>query len=427
MIQDLYSLIQDGFCVSIDSRNIGKRDIFFALKGENFDGNRFAENAIRNGAKYAVVDNENFAKDSRYILFSDVLKTLQELATMHRKSFNIPVIGITGSNGKTTTKELINAILRKKFNTLATKGNLNNHIGVPLMLLSLKKDHTIAVIEMGANHVGEIAELCQIAKPTHGIITNIGKAHLEGFEDIDGVVKAKKALYDHLEVNKGTAFVNKDDALLMQLSAKVKRTLYSRDKPSKCKAVVKKSTPLIELECFLDDEKFELSTHLYGSYNVYNILAAICTASHFDTEIDTIKNALSGYMPDNNRSQLIKTRSNTIFLDAYNANPTSMSLAIKSFSEIPSASKVFIAGDMLELGAYSRDEHKIIIDLLKVQNFQHVYLVGKEFSTCSENPFTSFHNVAALYNYVKKNSITNSSIYIKGSRGIQLEKIVDLL
>jgi len=427
-ISEIYHAFLKSHTVSIDSREIFQGAIFFALKGENFDGNAYAEQALKNGASVAVIDSEKYYKeDNRYVLVENTLKALQQLALYHRKKFFIPIIGITGSNGKTTTKELVKTVLSEKFDVLATEGNLNNHIGVPLMLLRLRQQHQIAVIEMGANHVNDIAELCEIARPTHGILTNIGKAHLEGFNGLEGVIKAKNALYQFLFKNKGLAFVNKDDDLLMNLSEKLNRVFYSNQNTSECYAKIIDNKHFIKIKWELKNSAFEIGTRLYGSYNVYNVLAALCVGSFFDVNNSKMVDAIRRYEPNNNRTQLITTAQNTILLDAYNANPSSMELAINSFAQMPLKNKVLIAGDMRELGIYSEEEHRKILTLIESCSFSQVFLVGEEFTKVNDTEFLSFPNVEEFRKYLIANILKNNSVFIKGSRGIKLETIIDLL
>ena len=356
------------------------------------------------------------------------MKTLQELAAFHRNRLKIPVIGITGTNGKTTTKELINAILSKEYKTLATIGNLNNHIGVPLTILSITNKHEIAIIEMGANHIGEIGELCDISKPDFGIITNIGKAHLEGFGGIDGVIKTKRDLYKAVQKKNGKLFVNIDNELLMSLSDNIDKITYGETQNAYCYGKVVKANPFVEIK--YSGENFEdvLQTQLVGSYNFENILAAITVGIYFGVSKANIKDAIESYQPGNSRSQVMKTAKNTIILDAYNANPTSMEAAIRNFSEIKADNKVLIIGDMLELGAYSQTEHTRILKVIEKLNFQNVILVGKEFLTvCKNETWNCFIDSEDAKEWLIKNPVTNAFILLKASRGIKLEKLIDTL
>lgn len=429
-IEQLYSLFLKHSQVCTDTRALIPGSIFFALKGENFNGNRFAEQALAAGCAYAVIDEEEYKKDDRFLLVPDVLATLQDLARFHRQKLKIPVIGITGTNGKTTTKELISSVLSRKYKTYATKGNLNNHIGVPLTLLSITTAHEMAVIEMGANHVGEIEMLCNIAFPTHGIITNIGKAHLEGFGGPQGVIKAKNELYVHIKKTNGLLFVNQDNPLLADLSKEITRYSYGtanadivgeflsaepfvmfRWKPSSS------SQPLHERDV--------VNTQLIGKYNFENLLAAACIGHYFKVEDKEINKALEEYLPSNNRSQVMRKGSNTLLLDAYNANPTSMTAAIENFYEMRNGNKLLVLGDMLELGEDSEKEHQHIIDLLKQKELSNVVLVGPQFMKVNNSiGARQFANAEEAMEWLKEQQIINSTVLIKGSRGIRLEKLV---
>jgi UDP-N-acetylmuramoyl-tripeptide--D-alanyl-D-alanine ligase len=422
-LQELYQQFLQSHGISIDSRSIQKGDIFFALQGENFDGNAYAEDALIKGARFAVIDNKAMVKDHRYLLVDNTLKALQQLATHHRKQFDIPVIGLTGSNGKTTTKELVSQVLSKKYHVLATIGNLNNHIGVPLTLLKIKKDTEIAVVEMGANHIGEIAALCEIAMPTHGLITNIGKAHLEGFGGFDGVLKAKTELYDFLRDKDGSVFVNADDPVLMKKSSDLNRITYGADELAHVRVKSRKSQPVLELEWL----GYPVKSNLYGTYNSQNITAAICIGNTFHVEERAIIEAIADYIPDNSRSQLISTKSNTIYLDAYNANPTSMQLALKNFIEQESGNKYLILGDMLELGHVAEEEHNQLVSFAKGQ-FEHILLVGPEMVKAGKkHGLRVFPDTDSASHYLKEHPIKNADILIKGSRGIALEQLLKYL
>jgi UDP-N-acetylmuramoyl-tripeptide--D-alanyl-D-alanine ligase len=427
-IEEIYKIYQSYPLISTDTRKITNASIFFALKGENFNANVFAEQAIHDGAAYAVIDEIQYQKNDKFILVDDVLKCLQQLAVYHRNTLNIPVIGITGTNGKTTTKELINAVLSKKYLTLATTGNLNNHIGVPLSLLAVNHTHEIAIIEMGANHIGEIAELCDIAQPDYGIITNIGKAHLEGFGGIEGVIETKTALYKAVQKKHGKIFINADNELLMQLAQGIDRISYSLSKQADCLGTSVEANPFVKLKYKCKDVEDEIQTQLVGIYNVENILAAISIGMFFKVDASAIKNALYNYQPSNSRSQVMKTKSNTIVLDAYNANPSSLEAAILNFSSIETENKLLILGDMLELGDYSKAEHSHIINLIEANNFQNVILIGKEFSDVCHNPrWNIFLNVDLAKEWLITHKISNAFILLKGSRGIKLEKLLDTL
>jgi len=408
-IKELHKIFLNSSGVSTDTRQIKLNNIFFALNGKKFDGNKYAKKALEKGACFAVIDNEKYYIDNKYILVKDVLSCLQELSKYHINKINCPVLGITGSNGKTTTKELITAIIEKKYKTVSTKGNLNNHIGVPLTLLNVNPETEFVIVEMGANHINEIDFLCGLAQINFGIITNIGKAHLEGFKSIKGVTKAKKELFDYIKKNKGILFVNAKDKLLMSISENTNRILYNRTKQD-----ISNST---FAEIIINDCK--ISSQLIGDYNKTNILAACEVGLYFKISIEKIKEAVESYSPSNNRSQLLKTSKNTIVLDAYNANPSSMSEAVKAFKKIKHNSKLFILGDMLELGNESLIEHQNIIDILRQDN-QNVILVGQEFNKCKHN-FMHFLNAQDVVNWIEKNPIKDMFILIKASRGIKLE------
>ncbi|OFY95996.1 MAG: UDP-N-acetylmuramoyl-tripeptide--D-alanyl-D-alanine ligase [Bacteroidetes bacterium RIFCSPLOWO2_12_FULL_31_6] len=421
-IETLHEIFLAHPFISTDTRDIKKDSIFFALKGEKFNGNKFAKDALEKGAKYAVIDEKEFEISNNYILVSDVLETLQQLANYHRKQFQIPIIGITGTNGKTTTKELVNTVLGKSYKTTATIGNLNNHIGVPLTLLSIPNDCEIAIIEMGASHIGEIEFLCRIAEPNFGIITNIGTAHIEGFGSTEGVEKTKNELYQFIKAIKGTVFVNNDDEKLINLSANIDKYTYGTSK-SNCNAKLISSTPTVQFEW---NNKI-ITSNLYGRYNFNNMMAAICIGNYFKIPSNKIKDAIENYHPTNNRSQLIKIDRTTIFLDAYNANPTSMNAAIDTFAENNSKNKLMVLGDMLELGNISQLEHQKIID--KVQTLKiNTLFVGKEFSSVSEKyNFIYLQNYKEAIDWLKSVELVDFQILIKGSRGMQLEKIVAYL
>jgi UDP-N-acetylmuramoyl-tripeptide--D-alanyl-D-alanine ligase len=422
-IESLYSLYTSYPSITTDSRNCPKDSIFFALKGDNFNGNKYASDALTNGCRYAVVDEIQYkADDAGYILVDNVLKTLQQLANHHRKQFTIPVIGITGTNGKTTTKELIATVLSRKLNTHFTKGNYNNHIGVPLTLLQLNKNHEIAVIEMGANHPGEIGELCKIAEPDYGIITNIGKAHLEGFGSFEAVIKTKKELYDFIRYIKGKLFVNRSNDLLMQLSEGIESIYYGTLTDSVSVKPVQTS-PLLELNYNSAGIHKTLKTHIIGRYNFENIQAAVCIGHFFGVSDEQIIQAIENYKPTNNRSQVLKTQKNTLILDMYNANPTSMRAAISEFQSSDLTHKVVILGDMKELGEYTEKEHKTILDLFERELFSRLICIGKEFIKFSEKyPKIDFYPTTEVaLEQIVLNPITNSHVLLKGSRSMKLE------
>jgi len=423
-LPELYHYFLRAGKISTDTRNDVSGSIFFALSGANFNGNEYAKYALENGAILAVIDQKEYDLDDRYFFVEDSLETLQELARLHRSKMNCQVVGITGSNGKTTTKELIANVLTTERKISSTKGNLNNHIGVPLTILSIETNTEIAIVEMGANHKDEIALLCNIAQPQFGIITNIGKAHLEGFGSFDGVKEAKNELYDFLKSSNGLAFVNQNDPLLMDLSKELKRTTYGSN--SKLfKAEIKKSKPFLSISWEYNNHNYLCKTNLFGQYNADNIYAAIATGLYFGISPEDVNNAIANYKANNNRSQLLKTETNLLILDAYNANPVSMSAAINYFTEYQPNNPWLVLGDMFELGNTSREEHKKIIDLLKESPFENILLVGKDFfSLRSNNSFVSFPNLQDADNYLAEHPIRNAEILVKGSRGIELEKLL---
>ena len=432
---ELYSLFLQHPIICTDSRNCPEGSLFFALKGDNFNANAFAKTALANGCAYAIVDEAEFATDEKYILVEDVLKTLQELASYHRKQLGTKIVGITGTNGKTTTKELIAAALKEQFNILYTQGNLNNHIGVPLTLLQLKAEHEIAIIEMGANHPGEIKLLAEIACPDYGIITNVGKAHLEGFGSFEGVKKTKAELYDYICANGQLIFINKDNEHLTEMAANAgitdKRKEYSLNPAnSDCYIYgqVSSCSPFLNMECSIENSiVFNIHTQLIGTYNAENVLAAVTIGHFLGVSKEAIKAGLEKYTPQNNRSQLTVTAKNKLVVDAYNANPTSMKAAIINFGQMDVERKVLILGDMLELGEQSDFEHNQIVELLNQYNFEKVMLVGPQFKK-TNNKFHCFDNVDALLaDLSDKNDINNCYVLIKGSRGIKLEKVLNVL
>jgi UDP-N-acetylmuramoyl-tripeptide--D-alanyl-D-alanine ligase len=416
-----------GICT--DSRNILKDSLFICLKGANFNGNEFAKQAIVMGAKYVICDEKKYANNINIFLVENSLHFLQKLANYHRKKFDIPVIGITGTNGKTTTKELIATVLETEKNVLYTKGNLNNHIGVPLTLLNLTKSHDIAVIEMGANKPGDINELVTIAEPTHGIITNMGKAHLEGFGSFEGVQTTKKELYDFIENSNGTLFYNEDDEILKKHIPSIV-THYSYSSIGGNSLVVGKlirMSPFIEMQWKSNNYiSPTLETSMIGTYNYYNFLAAVTIGIHFKISNENINKALTSYSPTNNRSQIQKTLTNTLILDAYNANPTSMKNAIESFSKMEGENKLLILGDMFELGETSNVEHTAIVDMVNTLNLNAFY-VGEHFKQTNPNNTNFYTNKNELIEGLNNAPLKNKLILLKASRGIGLESIVHLL
>ncbi|MGZ4036542.1 MAG: UDP-N-acetylmuramoyl-tripeptide--D-alanyl-D-alanine ligase, partial [Bacteroidia bacterium] len=414
-------------------RKLSKGAIFFALKGGNFNANEFAAKALEGGCAYAVVDEPQYATSISVFLVSDVLKALQDLAAHHRRQLNIPVLAITGSNGKTTNKELIHAVLSKKFNTLATVGNLNNHIGVPLTLLSVTAAHQMAVVEMGANHQGEIDALCHIADPDFGLITNIGKAHLEGFGGIEGVKKGKSEMYRFLQKKNGKIFVNGDDEVLLELAQQNDKITYGA---TKLFDVIGRSFNDTEMVSFKWTTRYGekdwnklplLRTHIIGHYNFINLLCAACIGNYFNVDAADINTALASYVPAMNRSQLEKTQRNTLILDAYNANPSSMKAAIENFATLPANDKLLILGDMFELGDYAKEEHEKIVALLREHHLKNVMLIGPEFSKAGSGTFTSFLNTNECLASLKQQQVSGKTILIKGSRGMKLEVLKEEL
>ncbi|MDP4264609.1 MAG: UDP-N-acetylmuramoyl-tripeptide--D-alanyl-D-alanine ligase [Bacteroidota bacterium] len=425
-IGKLYDIYQQYPSVQTDTRKLKQGDIFFALKGDNFNGNTFAKQAIDAGAAYAVIDEKEYELPGKTILTDSVLLTLQQLAKHHREQFTIPFIAITGSNGKTTTKELVHAVLSSSFKTYTTEGNLNNHIGIPLTILRIKNDAEIAVIEMGANHIGEIAGYCKYALPTHGLITNCGKAHLEGFGSIEGVRKGKGELFDHLRTLKqGIAFVMWDYDYLREMSRGISHIIkYGTNEGVDIKGRVKQSEPYLEVEITKEQGNDSIKTQLVGEYNLPNVLAAVAAGRTFRVDEKKIKTAIENYIPSNSRSQLITLGTNKIILDAYNANPSSMKLAIENFAKLHAASKVLMLGGMAELGKESPEEHQAVVDLIKQNTWNEVVLVGGDFLKI-QHPFLSFENVTQAKDWWQKKHFENTHFLIKGSRSIQMEKIIE--
>ncbi|MFY0593860.1 UDP-N-acetylmuramoyl-tripeptide--D-alanyl-D-alanine ligase [Roseivirga sp.] len=427
MIDQLYAAFLKSTGVSTDTRTIKSGNIWFGLKGPNFDANRFADQALEKGAGLVVIDDEAFAKDDRYFVVDDTLLALQKLGNHHRNQFSIPFIGITGSNGKTTTKELLRDVLAKKYIVHATKGNFNNHIGVPLTLLQIDRSVEIAIIEMGANKVGDIAELCGIADPTHGMITNIGKAHLEGFGGVEGIIRGKSELYYHLIKKEGVIFVNSNSEVLSHIAKRrMKSPYYYPSKGDYFHAELLGSQPVLKLKT---EDGFEAETHLTGAYNFENMCAALCIGKYFEVPAIGALEAVAAYDPDNNRSQIIKKDSNTIILDAYNANPSSMAASLSHFAELKSESKVVILGDMFELGEDAPKEHEAVGLLTKTLGFDQVHLCGElmQAGILGNKKAHYWKTKEAFQAYLKSNPISNSTILIKGSRGMSLETLLDHL
>jgi len=432
-LEKLYQIFLTYNEIVTDSRKVKKDVLFFALQGTHFDGNTFTADAIKNGAAYAITDDPENASGDQYILVDNVLQTLQQLATYHRRKLGIPIIAITGTNGKTTTKELLKNILIEKFNTYATKGNLNNHIGVPLTLLEMNKTTEWAIVEMGANHPGEIKQLCEITEPTHGIITNIGKAHLEGFGSFEGVVKTKSELYDYLSTNNGTVFYNGDNPILYSKLSEynnIRKLAYGLSDHFYCNGVLHSYNPFLSVELIEKNHKEIIKTRLIGKYNFENVMAAACVGKYAGYDLKTISKAISDYIPQNNRSQLMEINSNKIIMDFYNANPTSMTAAIENFSDLDSSQlkKKLILGDMFELGNYAEIEHKALIDKIDTLKFTEVYLIGPIFKSVNNNStYLTFENTEEFKKYLMSHPIKDSFILLKGSRGVKLENICDQL
>ena len=428
-IEKIYTFFLKHRIITTDSRKSKVGSLFFALKGENFDGNKFAEIAIENGCNYAIIDNIDYKKNDQYIVVENVLDTLQELANFHRKVLDIPIIAITGTNGKTTTKELISEVLRQKYNVVNTIGNLNNHIGVPLTLLSMDENTQLGIVEMGANHMNEIRELCEIAEPDYGIITNIGKAHLEGFGSFENIIATKGELYDYLNEYNKTIFFNEKNDILKSLTENlsIKTISYSGDR-SNVRGEALKTELFLNANVNIGYETIVVNTNLIGNYNLENVLAAACIGNYFKIDNNNIKKAIENYTPKNNRSQFLETKSNKLYLDAYNANPTSVDAALQNFFSLNVLNKVVILGDMLELGDTAVKEHSKVLELVAKQDFTKVILVGAVYSTLSvDRGILQFKNVDETINWLKNNNIAESNVLIKGSRGIRLEKLVEYL
>ncbi|MDR2287527.1 MAG: UDP-N-acetylmuramoyl-tripeptide--D-alanyl-D-alanine ligase [Prevotellaceae bacterium] len=427
-IKELHTIFRDYPVICTDSRNIVPDSIFFALKGENFDGNRFVKQSLDSGCAFAVSDSIDNEGIDGCIIVENVLKTLQDLAEYHRLEFDIPVLAITGTNGKTTTKELINAVLSRKYETVCTAGNLNNHIGVPLTLLNVNEKTEIVIVEMGANHSGEIATLCEIAHPEIGLITNIGKAHLEGFGSEEGVRKTKGELYDYVEKNRGVIFYNADDETLETMAENTMETTLVKYGKTVTGAKIDSDSTLLGFSTV--EPELNVNTCLVGEYNLNNVLAAIAVGKYFDVPDTEIVVALAEYKPTANRSQLIKIASNTVIMDAYNANPSSMEAAISNFAKLKAENKLLILGDMLELGDNSLSEHRRITEIIKkhgLWNKGKVILIGRTFSQLNEEIAISFPTKSEAEKYLKDQNINYHLILVKGSRGIGLETLLKLV
>ena len=424
--EDLYRIYLQYPSICTDSRQLRKGDLFFALKGDQFNGNQFAVQALENGAAYAIIDEGPVLSNDRLILVKDVLASLQALAAHHRNRFAIPFIAITGSNGKTTTKELIHAVLSEKYKTYTTEGNLNNHIGIPLTLLKIRQDAEIAIVEMGANHLREIAGYCEYTRPTHGLITNCGKAHLEGFGSIEGVRKGKGELYDYLRANGGTAFVMWDYDYLQEMSKGIKEIISYGTSQAEITGVEESAMPHLRVRMTGGVHIDQIQTRLTGNYNLPNVLAAVTIGNYFNVKPAEIKNGIENYTPSNSRSQLIPAGSNTIVLDAYNANPSSMKLAIENFSRFPAADKVLLLGAMAELGTGSIAEHEQIVQQIGGSEWKEVILVGGDFLKI-RHPYHSFPNSVEAGKWLASRHFHHTAFLVKGSRSMQMEKAIESL
>jgi UDP-N-acetylmuramoyl-tripeptide--D-alanyl-D-alanine ligase len=424
----LYTYFQNSTGICTDTRKIFSGCLFFALKGPNFNGNSYALQALEQGALFAIIDEEISPNHPQLLKVDDVLGSLQDLANLHRKKLTIPVIGIAGSNGKTTTKELTYAVLSQKFKTFATVGNLNNHIGVPLSILAIKKGIEIVILELGANHEKELAFLCKIAEPSFGIITNNGLDHLEGYGGIEGVIRGNSEIFSHLKNHKGTIFVNSKDEVLRNLTKDYGKTVFFGNTNDYFTSEIKNDTFFLEIETY---NKIDFQTQLIGAYNLDNINAALCMGKYFGVDDQDAANAIAQYIPANNRSQLVKTDKNQVILDCYNANPSSMQKSIESFSKIKSENKVLMLGDMFELGEHSEKEHLALIYLVESLGFTNVFFCGtaflKVFSITNNSQFLFFETRLELENYLSENKIADTSILIKGSRGMTMEELVKFL
>ncbi len=424
-IEKIYELYKKAYTVTTDSRTITPGCVFVALKGEHFDGNDFALKVAEEGiAACVIADRQDLPKRDGLFVVEDSLKALQELAKLHREKLGLPVIGITGTNGKTTTKELVSAVLAKKYNIVFTQGNFNNQLGVPLTLLRIKPGTELAVVEMGASHPGDIDELTNLGEPNFGIITNIGRAHLRDFGGYEGVIKTKNEMYKYIAAHKGLLFVNKDNELLMGLANNINKVTYGTCSDADTQGRMLSANPYLSVEW----NGHKIDTQLVGDYNFENVMAAICIGTYFKVAANDIVEALSSYCPTNNRSQVVETGKNRVIMDAYNANPTSMSHAIKNFRNICKNDNMLILGDMRELGEESEQEHKNILELLKELRFENVYLVGEEFSRVSENSgFSTFNDVEALIQHLASHPVSGKDILVKGSNSVHLNKTIDSL
>jgi UDP-N-acetylmuramoyl-tripeptide--D-alanyl-D-alanine ligase len=421
-IPELYKIYQQYPSVQTDTRSLATGDLYFALKGPNFNGNNFAQQALDAGAAYAIVDEPPTHPNERILIVEDVLSTLQHLAKHHREQFDIPFIAITGSNGKTTTKELVSTVLAAQYRTYTTQGNLNNHIGVPLTLLRIRPDAEMAVIEMGANHQKEIESYCTYTMPTHGLITNAGKAHLEGFGGVEGVRKGKGELYDYLRAHNGTAFVMWDYDYLQTMSKGIPTIIKYGTSNADITGEVAQSEPFLSVN-ITSGKPFSIQSKLVGAYNLPNILVAVAAGQYFGVSYEAIRSAIENYTPSNSRSQLMNIGTNSFILDAYNANPSSMRAAIENFAALKGEDKVLMLGGMMELGPESLQEHQQIIDLIKKYNWKAVVLVGGDFKKL-DHPFISLDNSAAAKEWLTQQNFEHTSFLVKGSRSMQMEKVL---
>ncbi|MGK4225480.1 UDP-N-acetylmuramoyl-tripeptide--D-alanyl-D-alanine ligase [Parabacteroides distasonis] len=425
-IIDLYDLFIHNPQITTDSRNCPKGSIFFALKGDKFDGNQYAGKALASGCVYAIIDNPDYYIGERTILVDNVLKTLQQLAHHHRKVLGLPIIGITGTNGKTTTKELLAAVLSTKFNVLYTEGNLNNHIGVPLTLLRLTHDHEMAVIEMGASHPGDIKELVDIVHPNYGIITNVGRAHLEGFGSFEGVIRTKGELYDYIRRSKGKLFIKKENEYLQSIAKGIEQITYGNGDDAFASGQVVRCDPFLVFNWKQQGKLHTVETHMIGSYNLDNVLAAVAVGRFFKIPAERISRAIAAYEPTNNRSQFKKTENNELIIDAYNANPSSMKVALDNFITMPVQPKAIILGDMRELGPTSDELHAEVVEQIKKGQFDKVFLCGEHFSKVGKE-FSPFATTEAMTEELRRQPLKGYHILIKGSHSMGLEKLADIL
>lgn len=425
-IIDLYDLFIHNPQITTDSRNCPKGSIFFALKGDKFDGNQYAGKALASGCVYAVIDNPDYYIGERTILVDNVLKTLQQLAHHHRKVLGLPIIGITGTNGKTSTKELLAAVLSTKFNLLYTEGNFNNHIGVPLTLLRLTHDHEMAVIEMGASHPGDIKELVDIVHPNYGIITNVGRAHLEGFGSFEGVIRTKGELYDYIRRSKGKIFIKKENEYLQSIAKGIEQITYGNGDDAFASGQVVSCDPFLVFNWKQQGKLHTVETHIIGSYNLDNVLAAVAVGRFFKIPAERISRAIAAYEPTNNRSQFKKTDNNELIIDAYNANPSSMKVALDNFITMPVQPKAIILGDMRELGPTSDELHAEVVAQIKKGQFDKVFLCGEHFSKVGKE-FSPFATTEAMVEELRKQPLKGYHILIKGSHSMGLEKLADIL